>query len=317
MKKKYTIEGNIDFFSELYKSLDVAEDTNKKESDNNLCLISKLPLTDKFVKLKCGHKFNYVPLYNDIVNHKLKFNNMESTQSHLKNNQIRCPYCRTVQTELLPYYEDIPGVKKLHKVNYIDVTIANNESSTIHPSTGHCVYICESPNFNTELPESIQNPKQICCNKFTYLYSIINDNNKYCYEHFKITKKANLLAEKEKIKQAKADANQKKKEEKLLAKQKEKAEKLLAKQKEKAEKQNQKQKETQQKVTDIGLNSSDDTNNVIGIIELPNESSSGCGQIMKTGQHKGTQCGGKVLCNNLCKRHYNLQNKQITINDDK
>jgi hypothetical protein len=315
MKKKYTIEGNVDFFAELYKSLDVNEDTNKNESDNNLCLISKLPLTEKFIQLTCGHKFNYIPLYNDIVNHKLKFNNMESTQSHLKINQIRCPYCRTVQNDLLPYYDDIPGVKKLHKVNYVDLDIVNNENivpNSYMSSTGHCTYNYVSPNFNPDLPESTQNPKQICCNKFTYLYSIIDDNNKYCYEHLRIVKKANVLAEKDKIKKSTADVKQKEKQEKLKAKQdakqKEKEEKLLAKQKEKQEKQK------EQKETTID---NTETNTVIGIMDLQNTSSNVCVQITKSGQHKGTQCGVKSVCNNLCKRHYNLQNKHITINDDK
>ena len=73
--KKYIIEGGIDFYSELYKSLDIEENINKIEADNNICLISNLPLTDKYIKLNCGHKFNYIPLYHDIYNHKKKFNN--------------------------------------------------------------------------------------------------------------------------------------------------------------------------------------------------------------------------------------------------
>ena len=61
--KKYNIEGGINFFEELYKSLDDVETINKTEEDDNLCLITYKPLQDKFVKLNCGHKFNYVPLY--------------------------------------------------------------------------------------------------------------------------------------------------------------------------------------------------------------------------------------------------------------
>ena len=55
--KKYNIEGGIDFFSELYKSLEDEENKFKTEDDNNLCLITNQPLTDKFVKMECGHKF--------------------------------------------------------------------------------------------------------------------------------------------------------------------------------------------------------------------------------------------------------------------
>jgi hypothetical protein len=57
---KYKLEGGIDFFAELYKSLDIEE-----SDENNMCLITNQPLTDKFVSLNCGHKFNYIPLYND------------------------------------------------------------------------------------------------------------------------------------------------------------------------------------------------------------------------------------------------------------
>ena len=67
---KYNIEGGIDFFAELYKSLDNEESKEKTEEDNNKCLISNQLLTDKHVTMKCGHKFNYIPLYYDILNHK-------------------------------------------------------------------------------------------------------------------------------------------------------------------------------------------------------------------------------------------------------
>ena len=43
---KYNIEGNIDFFSELYKSFDNEE---KNDENINLCLITDEPLIDKFI----------------------------------------------------------------------------------------------------------------------------------------------------------------------------------------------------------------------------------------------------------------------------
>jgi hypothetical protein len=42
----------------------------------------------KFVKLNCGHNFNYIPLFNDLVNHKKKFNMMESNSGFLKKDEI-------------------------------------------------------------------------------------------------------------------------------------------------------------------------------------------------------------------------------------
>ena len=38
--KNYQIEGGINFFDELYKSLDIPENDNKCDDDNNKCLIT-------------------------------------------------------------------------------------------------------------------------------------------------------------------------------------------------------------------------------------------------------------------------------------
>ena len=66
---KYLIEGGIDFYSELYKSLD--DNNNDADNDDeNICLITNAPLMEKFVTLKCKHKFNYVPLFKDIMNRR-------------------------------------------------------------------------------------------------------------------------------------------------------------------------------------------------------------------------------------------------------
>ena len=43
---KYNIEGGLDFFTELYKSLDIEEDEFKTEEDNKLCLITNQPLKE-------------------------------------------------------------------------------------------------------------------------------------------------------------------------------------------------------------------------------------------------------------------------------
>jgi len=77
---KYIIEGGVDFYNQLYKSLDNDENEKIPNEENNLCLITNEPLNDKFVKLSCDHKFNYIPLFLDIKNHKTKFNYMEEVQ---------------------------------------------------------------------------------------------------------------------------------------------------------------------------------------------------------------------------------------------
>jgi hypothetical protein len=37
----------------------------------------------------------------------------------------------------------------------------------------------------------------------------------------------------------------------------------------------------------------------------------GCSQLLKSGINKGTLCGLNVLSDCLCKRHYNLKNKNL------
>jgi hypothetical protein len=125
--KNYNIENKIDFYKELYSSLN---DDKEVQLSNNLCLITNLPLKEKFVELKCGHKFNYEPLYKDIFNHKKKYNTMEQNKNQLRLNQLRCPYCRNIQNELLPYYEEL-GYPKENGINFFDVNNDHNCSSYI------------------------------------------------------------------------------------------------------------------------------------------------------------------------------------------
>jgi hypothetical protein len=64
---KYSVEDNLDFYAELYKSLDESGENkivNNNENDN-ICLITNSLLTENYVKLACGHRFNYIPLFKD------------------------------------------------------------------------------------------------------------------------------------------------------------------------------------------------------------------------------------------------------------
>lgn len=115
----YIIEDNVDFYSELHKSITAAAPT-----DSNKCLISDCELTDYFVQLECGHKFNYVPLFRDAINHRDKFNLMETARSRVGLNEIRCPYCRHIHRNVLPYYKELG----LAKIKGINVYIPKNTS---------------------------------------------------------------------------------------------------------------------------------------------------------------------------------------------
>lgn len=101
------------FFKTLYESL-AKEDTN--EEDEKVCLISQEPLEDDFIKLDCGHRFNYKNLYHEVVMQKLKPSHNEVQR--LRPSCIKCPYCREVQVGLLPQrsgYKVLYGVNKPEK----------------------------------------------------------------------------------------------------------------------------------------------------------------------------------------------------------
>jgi hypothetical protein len=201
--KEYNIEGGIDFYSELYKSLDVEENEHKTEEDSKLCLITNQPLIDNYFEMDCGHKFNYLPLYFDLKNHKQKFNGMESTASHLKIDEIRCPYCRKKQKGVLPYYEEL-GLAKINGVNNINLKPTYSyklcQFLTLNPnfdqSGNNIVEVDEHNNGNCKFLKCLHIGSQITYNYTTgqykngnyiidYPITTIADDKHYCWSHKK------------------------------------------------------------------------------------------------------------------------------------
>lgn len=288
---KYNIENNIDFYQELYSSLNEANEEANGDcnEDTELCLITNTPLKDRFVEMKCGHKFNYAPLYKDILNHKRKFNNMEQIKTKLKYNEIRCPYCRNVQNELLPYYDDLSYPKE-HGVNFFDVNKNNSYCECINPNN-QCQY--ESTLVDNEVNTQVQQ-----CFHYGYMHYILknkyNITKKYCYSHKVIV----MNEMKEKIKKDKE-------KQKLELKQK----KLEEKNKLKEELKEKKLQEKQAKhVKHVKPTNSDENVILVNNISIDADVET-CNEILKTGKNSGLPCGGKVCDGTLCKRHYNLKNK--------
>ena len=289
---KYNIENNIDFYQELYSSM--SEDTNMDNDVNvDLCLITNLPLKDRFVELKCGHKFNYGPLYKDILTHKKKFNNMELIKTKLKYNEIRCPYCRNVQDELLPYYDDLSYPKE-HGVNFFDVNKNNTYCECIN-SNNQCQY--ETTYVDSETNTQVQK-----CFQYGYVHYLLknkyNNTNKYCYTHKLVV----LKETKEKIK------NEKQKE-KLEIKQKKLEEKNKLKEELKEKKLQEKLKNNPKFAKNNDIHIDDENIVIVSNISHDNINNQTCIQILKTGKNMGSQCGSKSYNNCLCKRHYNMENK--------
>ena len=86
--KNYIIDGDSDgviesdFFSQLKNMVNESEcdgddgngdhHTNNKNTENeeNCCLLTKEPLQHIHIVLACGHKFNYIPLYREVIAQK-------------------------------------------------------------------------------------------------------------------------------------------------------------------------------------------------------------------------------------------------------
>lgn len=280
---KYKIEGNIDFFEELYKSLDNEENLDE---DTNTCLITNQLLTDKFIQLQCGHKFNYIPLFLDIKNHKQKFNALEGNSTRLENNEIRCPYCRNKHSGVLPYYEEF-GYAKINGVNHYDPSVKGYQGY----SYKQCEYLSLNPNYDPSGNLQMETNKNNTGNvKFFVCYAsgskinienseLNNDNKCYCYKHKNIVIKAHNKKISEK------------------AKEEAKAKKLLEKQEAKEEKA--KTKEEKEKAKELKKKNK---NVIIGVETV------GCIEILKSGLNKGKPCGCNIIIDNLCNRHFKIKN---------
>lgn len=308
---KYDIEGGIDFFSELYKSLD--ETTDDDAPNDSVCLITQQPLAEFYVTMKCGHKFNYNPLYLDIKNHKQKFNNLESSSGRLGYNEVRCPYCRNKQAGVLPYHEEL-GLPKVHGINFIDPNYKPSNASSLHKQfMSPCEFLTLNVCFDPSANEIVESSHDIDANckfyKCGHLGSQINcyagispmenfgDEKHYCWSH-----------KKQVIKKYKRDLILKAKEEVKAKKMQIKEELKQLKEAEKQKITDEKKKAKDDKKNAMAKKPSHSTENVVlGPVVIGGASENnmviGCIEILKGGARKGQVCGGKISENNLCKRH--------------
>lgn len=162
---EYEVEGDIDFFSQLKQMTQPSpRDANTTTTTTPRCLITDEILRRDHITLQCGHKFNYVPLFKEVLFQKCQLlpKNLSAniittytttpatatataTASHhsslptntsntsgvvsvthnpsynletrkLHNNEMKCPYCRSITPNILPYYP-YPDVSKVKYVN--------------------------------------------------------------------------------------------------------------------------------------------------------------------------------------------------------
>jgi hypothetical protein len=273
-----------------------------------------------------------------LVNHKKKFNNLEGNGGKLKVHEIRCPYCRNKQQNILPYYEEF-GVKKINGVNYYDPT-ENTNNNYCHNYGDKCEHLIINQSFDSTKPESNTNKKYNDCHNYfgtkINVYNKLNpsqpitydDSKNYCFIHKKQMIKQYKEQEKDKVKNAKLLAKETAKLEKETAKLEKETAKLeketakLEKETAKLEKDKVKlEKETAKLAKDkVKLEkeqkplSNKNENVVLGPLNIVTQLD-GCVQILKTGLKKGTQCCSKICADNLCTRHFKLVNKIIYNNN--
>ena len=271
-----------DFNNELMKMLQEAcEDKNQNEET---CLISGEKLEQNCIQLECNHKFNYKFIYNEV--HKQKTQPWHSEINKVKTFQLKCPYCRNIQTGILPFRENYP------KVKYV------NWPPSLMMLPDNCSYIFSSGK-----------RKGLACGK--------KCNGKYCTSHNRIIEKR----EKKKLEKEKKKLEKEMK--KKLEKEKKKLEKEM---KKKLENEKNKKitkgglavvnwKKIEQKFHDNSIvphaaNADELTNvqieqimNVTTPISIPIVVT--CSYIFKKGKRKGQNCQcKKIHKDGLCKFHY-------------
>lgn len=306
----------INFQQELYKLLD--EDS---DDEDGICQITGLPLNDTKVILDCNHHFNYDALYKEIYTQKFihksyDFNLLSKNAKDMIRKSgldyfIKCPYCRNVQLNILPYNEEL-GLKKVYGINSLDKNLKPNRplNNFANPSN-EISYVYNGILFKIgDCCQKINNSfGDFCAN--AYVASIPNTELTYCKYHYA----SNLSKHKQAEKQAEKKAIKKKLADDKLAEK----ERILNERKKLFEEKNAerlknglpmlKRLPPMLKATSI-LNESKEN-----VVEQPTqtiqvyvpEESFGittCKSILKYGPNKGKFCGCTLIQGDgLCKRH--------------
>jgi hypothetical protein len=92
------------------------EQQQHQQDHENACLITNVPLNLFHVALECGHKFNYEPLYQEVLRQKGRLG-IHNYHEKIGIYQVKCPYCRTLTNRLLPCVGQHPVIKRLVGVN--------------------------------------------------------------------------------------------------------------------------------------------------------------------------------------------------------
>jgi hypothetical protein len=133
-----------DIFLNYLNETNETNETNENNENNEKCLISNELLIVNYITLECNHKFNYLELYNEVIEQKTK---KILDNSKLKLNEVKCPYCRNITKNILPYfkYYDTRLVKGVNSPQ--DLSIKLNECQYIEKNSELCKKSACSTNF--------------------------------------------------------------------------------------------------------------------------------------------------------------------------
>ena len=201
----YVIENNINFFAELKNALNNTLDisnsnnnannnaNNDDNADNNnddeICLLTHQPLEENFITMVCKHKFNYIPLYNEICRQKQN-NYLETT--HLLIHQMKCPYCRTITNKILPFITD-KNVMYKRGVNYPQKYCMTIHTCTWTNKSGkNKNNMCGKPAYKTNDGIYCSTHHNMCNRTQKKLDQIQYINDNWTDNHEKINKKYNI-----------------------------------------------------------------------------------------------------------------------------
>ena len=81
--------------------------SGNNSGNQEVCLITDNPLDAFHIELACGHKFNHAPLYQEVLRQKGRFG-MHNFYEKIGTHQVKCPYCRSITNQLLPYIGNNP-----------------------------------------------------------------------------------------------------------------------------------------------------------------------------------------------------------------
>jgi len=324
---KYIIEGGINFYEELYKSLDKDEaitngttetNENNKDSILNVCQITGLPLETDYVTLECSHKFNYGALYTEICTQKYIFksynvsslinSDFKKFKESGNNYYIKCPYCRSIQFTLLPTcpynkYKPKYGINSLEQTKDDENFLIKVPQELNHTYTAYGFTFQKHQGICCNSVIGMKNNTPMYC-QHPYTNLVLEMNKSFCSIHIRgeIGKHKKKMKELERFqKKEKRIMDKVEKKEKLMKEREEKEKIRTQLKQEKLEQKNKIKKSVKNTVVNQTIN--------IGEFNEPVESLeqvqvvTKCPAILKSGAKKGEQCGSNIKHNGFCLRH--------------